>query len=370
MIQPAAAAPAGSVFDIHSWFLANTTQRDAFLARHGWTIQSEFKRDAALRRAFRVEKGVQTAVFQESLPDDHPFATVGHAQKDFIRLSDALRTLGFSTPEIYAAELESGFLIVEDFGSESLGHQLDAGASPVETYRNCIDILAESVRICDTLSQSLKSFGQSHIGPGYRRYVDWWLPLLTGDATSDAQIESFLSAWQAIFDALPPAPQGFLFVDFVPFNLMHLPERTGIHATGILDFQGALRGPVPFDFVNLMYDARRSIAPEVRAEILHYYLDSLPSAMRADCAAWIPVLKMHFHMRVIGQFIRLALKIGNPGYLQYLPRLHRYIHEGLEEHTALEPLKKWHQDWNIDPAADVQIDPVERISSLIRPDAH
>ena len=63
--------------------------------------------------------------------DGKPYSAIAHLAEDvrpFVAMADALRALGFSAPEIYAADLDQGFLLLEDFGSRALRHRLAACA--------------------------------------------------------------------------------------------------------------------------------------------------------------------------------------------------------------------------------------------------
>jgi len=52
-------------------------------------------------------------------------------------------------------------------------------------------------------------------------------------------------------------PSSLLLRDYHVANLMLLPEREGVRQAGLLDFQDAYQGPVTYDLVSLLEDARR-----------------------------------------------------------------------------------------------------------------
>ena len=57
----------------------------------------------------------------------------------FIAVDIALRDLGLSAPEIYAADTELGLLLLEDLGAEGI---LPDGAPDPERYVTAVDVLA------------------------------------------------------------------------------------------------------------------------------------------------------------------------------------------------------------------------------------
>ena len=67
-----------------------------------------------------------------------------------------------------------------------------------------------------------------------------------------------------------------VYRDYHAENLIWLPERAGHARVGLLDFQDMLVGHPAYDLVSLLEDARRDVAPELRAAML----GALPRAQR------------------------------------------------------------------------------------------
>jgi aminoglycoside/choline kinase family phosphotransferase len=82
---------------------------------------------------------------------------------------------------------------------------------------------------------------------------------------------------------------------------------------------------------------------------------------------WYRVLATQFHCRVIGQFIRLAVRDGKDRYLQHIPRVAGYIREGLRN-PVLKPMADWCRAQGLDFSKTEGFQ-VEAIRPLIRADA-
>ena len=89
-------------------------QRRAFVARAGWSdaAQALLAGDASARRYARLTQGDATAV----LMDDPP---PGHSVGAFVRIARLLRGMGYSAPDVLAADEAQGFALIEDFGDDS-----------------------------------------------------------------------------------------------------------------------------------------------------------------------------------------------------------------------------------------------------------
>jgi aminoglycoside/choline kinase family phosphotransferase len=126
---------------------------------------------------------------------------------------------------------------------------------------------------------------------------------------------------------------------------------------GIIDFQGAMRGPGAYDLGNLLEDVRIDVPVEIRDRYL--------AAQNEDFKTRYRILTTQFHCRVLGQFIRLAAKDYKTGYLQYIPRVQNLIQCALQE-PLLHPLKEFLDKNKI--SLDAQPD-LKNIRSLVAEDA-
>ncbi len=333
--------------------------RACFLEKHGWKIVSPLGQDSSLRRYFRISGNSQNGVLMESVPDSSPHAMTGHKMGDFLRIADWLRSVGLSAPEILAQDLAHGYLILEDFGDVSFGNLLSRhsreGGNPEQIYERgaeVLDHLASQKNLPD-----LPRYYDSHVHTRHCYVLEYYVPFLTSFPPrveargrlrresmdpvfqrDDGEVVEYLRIWKVIEQSLPPCPQGFLHVDFHADNLMFLEGRTGLKQCGLLDFQGAMIGPVPYDLVNFLEDARRDVPEEIRTKILGRYDETFQR--------WYRVLGTQFHCRVIGQFIKLAGE-GKTQYLAHIPRLENYIKTALHD-PLLSPLKIFFDDIGVD----------------------
>lgn len=356
--------------NIHDWFKSRATMRDEFLVSTGWGDHkpAPVGEDAAYRRYFRLTHATgRTAILMEAVPDGGAYPTPGHNMSDYMRITTYLRSLGLMTPAVYDGDLEEGYLLLQDFGNTSFKAALDQGVDRQTLYAVATDILKYLRLQAHDGDIELPDYYASHVHTGRRRLVDWFVPAQKGEVNSDGLVEEYLSVWNEIEKSIPPVPQGFLHIDYHFENLMWMPDKEGLSRCGILDFQGAMRGPLPYDLANLLEDARVDVPPELRREMLDRYCEGMTATEEAQFRDAYRVLATQFHCRVMGQFIRLAVRDGKPRYLQYLPRVAGYIRDALND-PVLVPLKEWLIKNQIDVTRPVDLDPVV-IRNFIRPDA-
>jgi aminoglycoside/choline kinase family phosphotransferase len=327
-------------FDVRAFFAGRVDARHEFLQKN---IQGNFTiepigEDWASRHYMRVHKSDgSTIVLLESVPDHIPTATLGHKISSYIKLTHYLLSHKIHVPEIYAAEPENGWVLIEDFGPQTLYDALDKTDHKFDLYAAATD---ELIRMRDDIPQNdlnLPDFMGGYIYNRRRRVIDWYHPATKGEKNPDGMVESYLDVWTQIEKSLPPCPVGFMHGDYHAQNLMW----RGDGVCGILDFQDAYWGPRPFDLANLIEDIRRDIPADVHAAILARY--------GADDVflAWFRVMATQFHCSIIGQVLRLAIIGGKPHMLKFIPRMQNYIRNGLKD-PVLKPLADWFEDINLD----------------------
>jgi len=314
----------------------NQEYREAFLVRHGWSIVSTVGQDSSIRRYFRLRKNEQTAILMETVPDHSKHATPGHSIAAFIKISKWLNSIGAKAPDIYEADEDAGLLILEDFGGICFKYAAQSGEDPELLYNVANETLEHiATKNCTV---ELPKYYESHVHRRHRRVVEYYMPLARGIQNEKGVLEAYQAAWREIEKSLAACPQSFIHVDYHAENLMWLPDERGIKRCGILDFQGAMIGPAPYDLANLLEDARSDVPLELKRSILAQY--------DRDFCDWFRVLATQFHCRVIGQFLKQAAIDNNAQYLTHIPRLENYLSEAMKD-ELLSPLKQFFDDLGV-----------------------
>ena len=172
--------------------------------------------------------------------------------------------------------------------------------------------------------------------------LEWYLPLVTGAAVPSAVAGAYREAWAEV---LPDARDGdgvFVLRDFHADNLLWLPQRAGVARVGLLDFQDGVVGGRAYDLVSLLEDARRDVPSALARHLLDHYCRRMagPGFDSASFRRAYAILGAQRNSKIVGIFARLCRRDGKPYYLEFLPRVWRYL-DGDLEHRALAPVRRW-----------------------------
>lgn len=306
----------------------------AFLTRHGWGEADRrfLAGDASFRHYERLTDGGRRAVLMDAPP---PMEDV----RPFIAIARHLEALGFSAPRLLATDEDAGLLLLEDLGDDTFTRLLAQGVEEADLYRLATDQVIALHRLgASAIPAGLAPYDTDRLLAEASLLVDWYAPEMT-DLPEGAKAD-YDARWRRILSAALPVPTTLVLRDFHVDNLLRLEGRSGIRACGLLDFQDALAGPVTYDLMSLLEDARRDVDPALVARMKARYLAAFPNLDGPAFETSWAVMAAIRHAKVIGIFTRLARRDGKPFYLHHIRRVWRLFEAALS-HPVLAPMKDW-----------------------------
>ena len=330
-----------------------------FLDRAGY-LEARRQRmagDASTRSYARLIRDDGVAILMNSprRPDGGTtYATAVQLAEDvkpFVAIANGLRDRGFSAPVIHHADLDAGFLITEDFGSEGVIAG-DPPAPIAERYEAATDLLAvlhreplpENLPLAPGFSYAIPFFDTDALLVEIGLMFEWYLPDRGVDPAEHLRAE-FTALWRDLLSRPAAAPRTWVLRDYHSPNLIWLAGRQGIARVGIIDFQDAVLGPASYDLVSLLQDARIDVPEPLELTLLSRYIkarrandDSFDPAGFAELYA---IMSAQRNTRLLGTFARLNRRDGKPQYLRHQPRIWTYLTRSLA-HPVMAGLRDWY----------------------------
>jgi N-acetylmuramate 1-kinase len=331
-------------------------------AGHARSRRERMAGDASIRSYARLYRGEHPFILMNSPKrPDGPAIYAGksysgavHLAEDvrpFVAIAGALRGLGFSAPKIYDADLDQGFLITEDFGTEGVIE----GEPPrpiVARYEAATDLLARlhGEEVTDVLplaphvTYKVPPFDIDAMLTEIGLMLEWYLPD-RGAEPSQVLRGEFIAMWRELLQEPLAAPRTWALRDYHSPNLLWLSAREGISRVGILDFQDAVMGPPAYDVVSLLQDARIDVTGEIERGLFNRYIEARMTADdgfdASEFGAHYAIMSAQRNTRLLGTFARLNRRDGKPHYLKHQPRIWAYLNRALA-HAALASVRDWY----------------------------
>ncbi|MCW8945490.1 MAG: phosphotransferase [Sedimenticola sp.] len=292
--------------------------------------------DASFRRYFRLTvAGEEPRIVMDAPPDKedcHPFVT----------LAEQLGSLGLHVPEVYAADFEQGFLLLEDLGST---HYLDVLTSETadRLYGDALSALAVIQSIGPR--EGLPEYDSAMLRREMDLFTEWLVGHHLGIELDAADLAMLNDCFEQLVSSALEQPQVCVHRDYHSRNLL----VSSSPSPGVLDFQDAVVGPVTYDLVSLLKDCYIEW-PVGRTQdwVMGYFQLAVQSGIiksedEGQFLRWFDLMGVQRHLKASGIFARLNHRDGKSGYLADIPRTLSYIVEvagRYPEMTALGELIK------------------------------
>lgn len=294
--------------------------------------------DASNRRYYRAALAGKSYVLVSAPP-----AT--EKNREFLAVRKLLAEAGVRVPELYAADLERGYLLLEDLGDRLLLPEL-AAATADASYQIATGVLLRMAAI-ETQDLQLPLYNQDLLSEELGRFSTWFVQALLGQDVSVAE-QAMLEAVSArlVASALEQ-PAVLVHRDFHSRNLMLQDDGQ----LAVIDFQDAVVGPVTYDLVSLLRDCYiQWPADRVCTWALAHRDAMCEQGLLAEVddalfLRWFDWMGLQRHIKVLGTFARLYLRDGKPAYLEDLPLVIAYVLEILEKYRSDEPTFAEFLDW-------------------------
>ncbi|MBT9540129.1 phosphotransferase [Thiobacillus sp.] len=290
--------------------------------------------DASFRRYFRVasiESGVKG---RDYIVMDAPPA---HEDcRPFIAVAKLFGDAGVHVPQVLAADLEQGFLLLTDLGNTTYLSALNENSARA-LYLASNDAL---IRIQQASRPGvLPEYDRALLTRELMLFPEWYVTKHLGVTLSEEQSGHLHTVFERLLANNLDQPQVYVHRDWHSRNLMVSDPNPGI-----LDFQDAVYGPITYDLASIYRDAYIEWDEEHQLDWVIRYWEKARAAglpVRTDFGdfwrdfEWMGAQR---HIKVLGIFARLYHRDGKDGYLKDMPLVMRYLRKVCERYIELKPL--------------------------------
>ena len=324
-----------------------TQTPDRAAARLAWTRQvlnddtltlASASADASFRSYWRTRHDGRSWIVMDSPPaqeDPRPWLEIG------ARLSAA----GLHVPAVHAQDLAQGFLLIEDLGSQLYLPALNDGTVDA-LYDDAMEALLRMQRDADVTG--MQPYDRAFLQREMEIMPEWLLVRHLGHTPECEEWDVLESAFTVLLHNALEQPRCFVHRDYHSRNLLIVgadkpaASASQIWNPGVIDFQGALIGPITYDLASLLRDCY-IVWDRVRVEAwVENYRQRLQAAglIAADVdrehfLRWFDLIGLQRHIKVLGLFCRLCYRDGKPGYLDDLPRVYDYVIDVASRYSEL-----------------------------------
>jgi aminoglycoside/choline kinase family phosphotransferase len=272
--------------------------------------------DASFRRYFRLHDNTSTWILMDAPPDQED-------SRPFVEVDQRLLQAGVHAPQILAADLAQGFLLLEDFGDTLFRDILDS-TSAHQWFPRIFGVLEAMATGVD--ATGLPAYGRQKLAEELELFPKWYLQRHKGITLSCEDWDVWEALCTRLILSAQSQPQVFVHRDFHSCNLLH----TSDDRIAVIDFQDGVQGPWTYDLASLLWD--RYIAwPRSRLEA---WMEEFRQRLAPDTdpqawVRWCDWMGLQRNLKIVGIFARLRHRDDKKGYVEMIPQFWAYVREAL-----------------------------------------
>jgi aminoglycoside/choline kinase family phosphotransferase len=282
--------------------------------------------DASFRRYFRLTAACGTLIVMDAPPpheDGRPFI---HADR-------LLAEARVNVPRILASDLEQGFMLLSDLGSDTYYQRIQAGITDTELQRLYRDALAGLVTLQSASTTGLSSLDAPRLADELALFPEWYVSRHHGVTLNDDTRAHLQRIFTLLCAACAADKKVFVHRDFHSPNLMVCDEPRFDSNPGVIDFQDAVAGPITYDLASLVMDARTTWEePQQLDWAIRYWETARKAGLPVntdfvDFHRAYEWMSLQRNLRILGVFARLNHRDGKKAYLAHIPRVNQYVRQ-------------------------------------------
>ncbi|HMW14770.1 MAG TPA: phosphotransferase [Pseudomonadales bacterium] len=306
----------------------------------GWRF-AKLAGDASFRRYFRLQRERQSWVLMDAPPAKEDV-------RPFIAVAGGLAQLGIRVPRVLAADLDQGFLLLDDLGDRLyLGELTAADPQRVDQlYQAAFQPLLRLQSVSELPGCKLPPYDRTLLHSELRLFDQWFIAELLGVELTQSEQRMLHQLYDELIELALAQPQCPVHRDYHSRNLLLCADGM----VGVIDFQDAVIGPITYDLVSLLKDCYLFWPPQqVSRWVTQYHRLAQNAALLSEVSPeqflhWFDWIGVQRHLKVLGIFSRLFLRDGKEGYLADLPRVARHLLAGCAPHGPLQPFAQWFRE--------------------------
>ena len=244
-------------------------------------------------------------------------------------------------PKLLSENYLNDYMEIQDFGDETLFKILKKKKSNrYTTFSKIVKILNKIQLIKDKKIKNFKNklykvqeykikilFDESKL------FCDWYVPNVLPKIKRNKFNKKFKLEIKNLISKLNYKNDTFVHRDFHVSNLMYHNKKIAL-----IDSQDALIGNRAYDLASLIDDVRLKTSKELKEKVFNFYIKTNKKINEKKFKKDFEILSILRNLKIIGIFMRLALRDNKKKYLKLVPYAWEMINHRIKKQNDYENL--------------------------------
>ena len=225
-------------------------------------------------------------------------------------------------PQLLSQNYSKNYIEIEDFGNETLFKILQRkNVSKYSIFKKIIKVLnkiqiIKNMKIKNFKNQTykIKEYKKQILYNEAKLFSDWYVAKKLSKLKSINFNKKFKKEVKNLLSKLSFKNDTFVHRDFHISNLMYVNKNIGV-----IDSQDALIGNKAYDLASLIDDVRLKKSYQLKKKIFEYYIKTNKKIEVDKFKKDFEILSVLRNLKIIGIFMRLAVRDNKKKYLKLIP---------------------------------------------------
>ena len=294
----------------------------------------EIKGDASFRKFYRNKKNNSIIVFAEKEKVKNLL--------NYDAVNKILNRNKILAPRLLSQNFKKNYIELEDFGDDTLYKLFkDNKVNKEKFFKKIIKLLIKLQTIKNKKITNFKNqqfniteYNNKNLLNEANLFCEWYTPTKLTRYKNRNFKKNYQKEVKKILLNLNLKNDTFVHRDFHVSNLMYFKNNIAI-----IDSQDALIGNRAYDLASLIDDVRFKTTNKFKNKILKYYLKNYEKKNLRKFINDFEILSILRNLKIIGIFMRLALRDNKKKYIKFIPYAWEMINHRMKENREFKNLK-------------------------------
>ena len=294
----------------------------------------EIKGDASFRKFYRNKTNNSIIVFAKKEKVKNLL--------NYDAVNKILNRNKILAPKLLSQNFKKNYIEVEDFGDDTLYKLFkNKNANKEKIFKKIIKLLIKLQSIKDKKITNFKNqqfeiteYNNKTLLNEANLFCEWYAPIKLTKSKNKNFKKNYQKEVKKILLNLNLKNDTFVHRDFHVSNLMFFKNNIAI-----IDTQDALIGNKAYDLASLIDDVRFKTTNKFKNKILRYYLKNYKKKNRKKFINDFEILSTLRNLKIIGIFMRLALRDNKKRYRKLIPYAWEMINHRMRENKEFKNLR-------------------------------
>ena len=244
-------------------------------------------------------------------------------------------------PNLLRENYINNYIEIQDFGDQTLFEILkNKKNNKFITFKKIVKILNKIQSIKDKKIKNFKNkfykvqvYKNKILFDEAKLFCDWYVPKILSKSKSIQFKKKFRLEIKKLLSKLNYKNVTFVHRDFHVSNLMYHNKKIAV-----IDSQDALIGNRAYDLASLIDDVRLKTSNELKEKVFKFYIKTNKKIDLKKFKKDFEILSVLRNLKIIGIFMRLAVRDNKKKYLKLIPYAWEMINHRIKEQNEFNNL--------------------------------